>query len=89
MALAAGGTFLTQHCAIMAGFPRKLTDAVTCCSQPSRVMEPETKMTLHSGTTQATSLLYRVGDHKEMQHLRKCWILLKKVQLQGNPWQES
>ena len=44
MTLDAGGTFLTKHCAIMAGFPRELTDAVTCCTQPSRVMERGTEI---------------------------------------------
>ena len=48
----AGGTFLTRHCAVMAWFPRELTDAVTCCTQYSRESEPGTKVTLHSGTIQ-------------------------------------
>ena len=46
---------LTRHCAVMAWFPRELTDAVTFCTQYSRVSEPGTKITLHSGTKQATS----------------------------------
>ena len=39
----------------MAWFPRELADAVTCCTQYSRVSEPGTKRTLLSGTIQATS----------------------------------
>ena len=45
--------------------------------------------TLHRGTIQITSQLNRVRDHREMHHLRKCWISLKEAQLQANPWQEA
>ena len=56
----AGGTSLTRHCAVMAWAPRELIDAVTFCTQYGRVNEPEIKITLHSGTIQATSQRNRV-----------------------------
>ena len=43
----------------MAWFPRELIDAVTCCTQYSRVSEPN-KRTIQSGTIQATSQTNRV-----------------------------
>ena len=73
MPLDAGGAFLTKHCAIVPWFPRELTDAVTCCTQPSCMMEPGNKITVHSGTTRTTSQLNRVCGQKQMLHLRKCW----------------
>ena len=73
----------------MALSPRELTNAVTCCAQYSRVSEPGTKITLHSGTIQATSQPNRVCGQKQMLHLRKCWIPLQEVHLHENPWQES
>ena len=36
-----------------------------------------------------TSHLNRARDQKEMQHLKKCWIQMKDVQLQENPCLES
>ena len=36
-----------------------------------------------------TSYLNRVRDHRETQHMKKCWIPLTEAQLQANPWQES
>ena len=65
----------------------ELTDVVMCCTQlkHSAVSEPGTKRALHSGTGLMTSHLKRACDQKKMQHLRKCWIQLKEVQLQENP----
>ena len=56
----AGGTSLTRHCVVMAWFPHELTDVVMCCIPYSRVSEPVNKITLHSGTGQATSEPNRV-----------------------------
>ena len=81
----AGGTSLTRPCVAIAWFPRELIDVVTCCTQYSRVNEPWTKGTFHSGTIQATSQINRVCGQKWMLHMRKCWIPLQEVQLQRNP----
>ena len=48
-----------------------------------------TKSALHKCMVQVTSHSNRFCDHREMQHLRKCWIPLKDAQLQASPWQES
>ena len=73
----AGGTSLTRHCVAMAWFPRELIDATTCCIRHSRVSEPGTKGTTHSGMIQATSQLKRVCGQKQMLHMRKYWIPLQ------------
>ena len=78
----AGGTIWTRHCVIMAWFPHLLFDVVMCCTQ--HVSQPGTKRALHSGTGLMISHLYRARDQKKMQHLGKCWIQLKEVQLQDN-----
>ena len=38
-----GGTFLARQCVVMAWFPLELIDAVVCCTQYSRVIEPGNK----------------------------------------------
>ena len=68
----------------MAWFPREPTDAVTFCTQHSRVSEPGTK-TLHNGAIQA-QLNPRVRTEADV---RKRWILLQEAQLQENTWKES
>ena len=74
----AGGTFLTRHWATMAWFPREPNDAVTFCTQHSRV---------HNGAIKETSQLNpRVRTEADV---RQHWILLQEAQLQENPCKES
>ena len=54
MLLDAGGRFWTKHFVVMAWFLRELIDAVTCCTQYSRVSEVGNRITLHSGAIPAT-----------------------------------
>ena len=69
-------------------FPHELIDAVMCCPQCIRVSEAENKVTMHSGTIQATFQTNRVRGQKQMLHMIECWIPLQEVQLQENPWQK-
>ena len=48
-----GGISFAKHCVVVAWFPHELIDAVTCCTQHSRVSEPWTNGTTHSGMIQA------------------------------------
>ena len=68
MLLDAGGTFWTKHFVVMVCFPRDLTDAVVCCTQPKRASQIETKGALHMSMVQMTFHSNRVSDHREMQH---------------------
>ena len=72
----------------MVWLSHELTDVVTCCTQSKRVIQIGTARALHKGRAQMASHLNRVCDRREMQHLRKCWLLLKEAQLEANPWQE-
>ena len=49
------------------------------CVVLKRVSQNGTERALHEGMAQMTSQLNRVCDHREMQHLRECWIPLKEA----------
>ena len=83
------GTFWTRHFVVMVWFRHELTDVFMYYTQPKHASEIGTNCALHRVMVQMTSHLNRVRDYREMQHLRKCWIPLREVQLQENPWQES
>ena len=51
---------MTRHCVVVAWFPRGLIDAVTCCTQYSRVGEPKQKNHTQWNDTSNISLKPRV-----------------------------
>ena len=69
--------------------PTRADRCCMCCTQPKRVSKIGTERVIHRDMIHMPSHLNRVRDHREMLHLRECWILLKEAQLQANPWQES